>query len=142
MTQPTSVPTPERTFSLLHIIMVAGVATLVLILAIVRSMVPYDPMTDLVPVLRIVAGVLLVAAYVVMRVFRADIVPLVPGGDRRAWWRQQGTKALIIWVLAEGAAMIGTVFWFITGDLALLVGVAGVALVLLVMNRPAKLMGE
>jgi hypothetical protein len=42
---------------------------------------------------------------------------------------------LLQWVLAEGTATVGAVFWFLTGDAVLLV-VLGAAAVLLFRLRP------
>jgi hypothetical protein len=44
-----------------------------------------------------------------------------------------------VWALADGTAMAGAVFWLLTGDYVILAIVAGVALALLVMHRPAVL---
>jgi hypothetical protein len=139
MTNPTRLQGADRMFAILHTVLVAGVAMILVAFGIVRSVVTLDPMSGLVPTFRIVAVALLVGGYLVMRVLRAGIPPLGSDGDRTAWWTEYGRRALMLWVVAEGVAMAGGVFWFLTGDWVVLAGVAGVALGLMVMNRPARL---
>jgi hypothetical protein len=131
---------PDRVFPLLHKILLIGVITTVVVFGIVRTVVALTPMADLVPVLRVAALAVLVGGYLVMRIVRRAIPPLDPGGNPAAWWGEHGRRALILWVVAEGVTMVGAVFWFLTNDVVVLVGVAGVALALLVMNRPSRLM--
>jgi hypothetical protein len=50
-------------------------------------------------------------------------------------------RAMVVWAVAEGAALAGAMFWLLTGDFVILAVVTGVALVLLAANRPGALMG-
>lgn len=124
---------------LLHAMLVAGVVIIMVVLGVVRAASALDPLTSLIPYFRLAAMGVLIASYVVMRILRLRIEPRRATEDRRHWWQRHLTTALAVWALAEGAAMVGAVFWFLTGDTIILVGVAGLALTLLVMNRPGRL---
>lgn len=130
---------PDRVFTILNTMLIVGVVITLVVLAVVRSVVPFDPMGDLVPIFRAAGLCLLVAGYLLIRMVRGGIPPLRVDADRTSWWAEYGRRALTLWVLAEGIAMVGGVFWFLTGDVVLLVVVSGVALALLVMNRPGRL---
>ena len=138
MPETASRPAPDRVFAIVHAMLVVGVAVILIVLGVVRSVVALEPMSDLVPIFRLVALGVLVAGYLVMRVLRAGI-PALGSGDSSAWWTEHGRRALMLWVVAEGIAVAGAVLWLVTGDALLLVGVSGVAFALVLMNRPGRL---
>ncbi len=90
-------------------------------------------------IFRVVAALELGLAVVVAQVMKTRIARLDPSGDRDAWWMSHAGRVLIVWAMIEGSAVLGAVFWFLTGDGVILAGVSAVALALLVMNRPARL---
>jgi hypothetical protein len=69
-----------------------------------------------------------------------SIPPRQPDQDKGAWWKANGTKAGATWATAEGLAIIGGVLYFLTGDLVLLAGLGGGGLVILMLNRPGRMM--
>lgn len=141
MTQPVLLQFTRRTATLIHVAMVTGVVLIIVVFVFLRQAIELDPYRDLVLVFRIVALAELVFAAIFIRVVRHRMAPFEPGGDEVVWWRTHLGQAVIVWALAEGAALLGAIFWFLTADVALLVGVAGVALALLVLNHPRALLG-
>ena len=121
--------------------MVTGVGLMVVVFQFLRQVIDQEPYQDLVLVFRIVALAELVIAVILIRMVRRRMEPFALGGDEVAWWRAHMAQAIIVWALAEGAVLLGAIFWLLTGDLVLLAGVAAVALALLVMNHPRALMG-
>lgn len=131
----------ERTARIVHAGIVGGVAIMILVIAALRTTLSLDPFDQLTTVFRVVAvGVLLVSVFV-MRAVRSSVEPVAPRGDRDAWWRANMARAMVVWAVAEGAALAGAMFWLLTGDFVILVVVTGVSLALLAANRPGALMG-
>ncbi|NIN11488.1 MAG: hypothetical protein GTN62_08280 [Gemmatimonadales bacterium] len=141
MTQPVLLQFTRRTATLIHGAMVTGVVLIIVVFVFLRQAIEQEPYRDLVLVFRIVALAELVFAAILIRVVRHRMAPFEPAGDEAEWWRAHLAQAVIIWALAEGAALLGAILWFLTADVALLVGVAGVALALLVLNHPRALLG-
>jgi hypothetical protein len=84
-------------------------------------------------------GLMLTTGIVVFKI-RARLPIHQRDDDPDAWWAAHGMRVLVLWVLvlwvlAEGTATIGAVFWFLTGDVAMLI-VFGFSAVLLVRLRP------
>jgi hypothetical protein len=127
----------RRAAGFVHAAMVAGVVMIVVVFAIVRTLAPPEPLLELVWILRFIAAANLVGVMVLARMFRAQATPRSRGDDGDAWWRTNGLQLFVVWALAEGAALVGAVFWFLTGDMPILIGVSAVSLVILVANRPA-----
>ena len=121
--------------------MVAGVVAIALAFGFVREVAPPDPL-NIVLVLRLVAFAEVVGMLVLWRVLRGGMQPLRGGRDEDAWWQVNGPRAFVVWALAEGSATVGAVFWYLTGDALILVGVLGVSLLVLVVNRPGVLVGH
>ena len=48
------------------------------------------------------------------------LVPPPPGSSRDDWWRANLGKAILIWVLVEGPAILGTIVYLITRDFRVL----------------------
>ena len=139
MNQPVLQASPYRAAQVVHFGLVLGVVMIVLIFAVVRPALALEQMGELTTVFRIVAVLLLFVTVVVMRLVKGQIEPIRSRDDRDAWWQATLPKAIVVWALADGAAMAGSVFWLLTGDYVILAVVTGVSLALLVMHRPAVL---
>jgi len=72
---------------------------------------------------------------------RNRIEPLPPDESEEAWWQAYLSPCLVIWGLGESLAIIGGVFFLLTGDWMML-GVAGGGLVLLFLANPTRLMSD
>lgn len=140
MTQPVLQPSPYRAAQVVHFGMVLGVVIIVLVFTVMRPALAVERMGELTTVFRIVALLALFLTVIVMRLVKAQIEPIRSRDDRDAWWQAVLPKAIVVWALADGAAMLGAVFWLLTGDYLILAVVTGVALAMLVLHRPAVLM--
>lgn len=137
MSQPVLQVSPYRVAQTAHLGLVLGVVIIVLTFAIARPTLGEEPTAELTTAFRIASVALMFVTVVAMRLVRARIEPIRSRDDRDAWWQVNLPKAIIVWALADGAAMVGSVFWLLTGDYVILAVVTGVALALLVMHRPA-----
>lgn len=126
----------ERVPRLVHLALVLCLLMLVGTVALIRRFVPVDPSPTLLPILRIVAVVQLMVAAVVTARLRGRIVRRRRDEQPDVWWFGNLGRVVAVWSLAEGAGMTGAVFWYLTGDLPLLVGVTGVAMLLLLRMGP------
>jgi hypothetical protein len=131
----------RRVAQIVHTAMVGGVVAIALAFGFVREVAPAEPLS-IVWVLRLVAFAEVVGVLVIWRVLRAGMQPLRSHGDEDAWWQVNGPRALVIWALADGSATVGAVFWYLTGDASILLGVLGVSLLVLLVNRPGTLVGD
>jgi hypothetical protein len=122
--------------------LVFAVALMVLVIAALRPAFGFDPMHQLTLAFRVAAAGVLLMSVIAMRIVRGGMEPAGRSDDSDAWWRANFPRAVVVWALAEGSALAGAVFWVVTGDFAILAGVTGVSLGLLVWNRPAVLMGS
>ena len=125
----------------IHTAMVAGVVMIVSTFGLLRQVSQLHPLDQLLWILRLIALVNVVGVVLLVRVFRSQLSPLADAGDEDTWWRVHAMPVLFIWALAEGASVLGAVFWFLTGDPLILVGVSAFCLAVLVTNRPARLVG-
>lgn len=139
MSQPVLQASPYRAAQLVHFGLVLGIVMIVLVFTLVRPALGLARMDELTTVFRLVAILLLFVTVVVMRLARSRIEPIRSRDERDAWWQANLAKTIVVWALADGAAMLGAVFWLLTGDYVILSVVTGVALALLVMHRPAVL---
>lgn len=124
---------------LIHTAMVFGVVTIVGMFAILRQVSQPEPLSQLVWILRLIAFANVVGVVLLVRVFRTQLGPLQAVESEDAWWRVFAMPVLFIWALAEGASVLGAVFWLLTGDLLILIGVSAVSMMVLVVNRPTRL---
>ncbi|MBI1967690.1 MAG: hypothetical protein HYS40_06850 [Gemmatimonadetes bacterium] len=137
-------PPPELQASprILHTALFAGALFITPMTAALRWVAPIvhvGPPTAL--VLRFIAIATLMAQAVVVRIVRNRIAPLELGGSEDAWWNAYLTSCLVIWGLGESLALLGSVFYFMTGDW-LMLGVAGGGLLLLFLANPTRLMRD
>ena len=131
----------DRLARLIHVALLASMLAIGAIFVAMRMMVPMGP-TDVPRYIFWVVGVAVTAGHLmVMRVIRGRIPEYKRSMDRADWWRVAFPPAVLIWALAVGMALIGTVLWFVTGDAALLFVVAA-GLIALLWNRPGSLAGE
>ena len=123
---------------------VAVGATLTLItLAVLGSIDLGFPRPELpTTVVRVAGLVLLISGFTVAGMLSGSIPPRQADQDDGAWWKANFMRAAVTWVIAEGLAIFGGVLYFLTGDLVLLAGLGGGGLVVLVLNRPGRMMEE
>jgi len=129
----------RQSAQIIHTAMVAGVVMIVAVFAVVRQVSQPEPLAELLWILRLIALANVVGVMVLARIFRSQLSPLTAAENEDAWWRANSVPVLVMWALAEGAALVGAVFWLLTGDMPILIGVSAVSLLVLVANRPAAL---
>jgi len=129
----------RHTARIIHAAMTAGVVVIVVTFGVVRQVAPPEPLDELVWVFRLIALVNVIVVIVMARMLRSQLGPLERGEHEDAWWRAYGVPIVLVWALAEGAATVGAVFWLLTGDMPMLVGVSAVSLAVLVANRPTRI---
>jgi hypothetical protein len=105
----------ERSARIVHAGMLGGVAIMILVITALRTTLSLDPFDQLTTVFRGVAVGVLVLAVFVMRTVRSSMELIEPRGDRDAWWRANMARAMVVWAVAEGAALAGAMFWLLTG---------------------------
>lgn len=137
MTQSNQPVMSQRLARVLHSALVGSVVVLTAMFAFVRSVVGVVLEGGPVDAIRYVGlGLLLVAGIVIFKL-RARIPAYHPEQAPDAWWAANGQRVLLPWMVAEGTATVGGVFWFLTGDIVPLV-VLGAAALLLVRLRPSE----
>ncbi len=136
LNQTTGQPMSRRTARVLHAALLAGVFMISIALTIARTAVDINLEGAAASAVRYAGLSLLLATGIVIFKIRARLPIHQRDDDPDAWWAAHGMRVLVLWVLAEGAATMGAVFWFLTGDAAMLV-VLGVSAVLLLRLRPS-----
>jgi hypothetical protein len=131
---------PERQADpgIIHTALLAGALFVAPLAVVLRLVFPVVDIPNAIPGLRVTALGLLVAVAIVVRVLRARIQPLAPDGDENAWWNAHLVSALAMWAAGEGVAILGSVFFFLDGDLVMLVVIGG-GLLLLLWSHPGRL---
>ena len=125
----------RRTARVLHAALFGGVFMISIALTIARTAVDMELVGAAATAIRYVGLGLLLATGIVIFKIRARLPIHQRDNDPDAWWAAHGMRVLVLWVLAEGTATMGAVFWFLTGDVAMLV-VLGVSVLLLLRLRP------
>lgn len=130
-------PISQRVAKVVHAGLMGGVFLFVGVLAAMRQAVDVSLPADVAEIIRYVGlGQLFVIGILVGKLRRR--IPLLQGGEAPAlWWAANGSRVVITWATAEGTAIIGGVFWLLTGDPVMLV-VSLAAAVLLFRLRPAS----
>ncbi len=139
MSQPPQ-PLSTRTASILHGALVVSALAIIGLVWVFRGGVPIA----LVPKARVIlsyvaygdAGVLLALTAAIRR--RVSLLERDP--DPEAWWRVNGPKILLLWILGEAGCVLGAVFWLLTDSQLVLLALAGVGLLVLAVHRPSKLL--
>jgi FtsH-binding integral membrane protein len=127
--------------SLVYWALTGGAFVTVAVLAVVASAGIVAPIPNLpVSVIRIVCFVLLVAGFAVTGMFSGSVSPRQAGQDESGWWEANSNKAVLTWALAEATASVGAVLHMFTGDLIPLVALGGGGLLILLLNRPQRMM--
>ena len=121
----------RRTARVLHAALFGGVLMISIALTIARNAVDINLEGAAASAVRYAGLSLLLATGIVIFKIRARLPIYQRDDDPDAWWAAHGMRVLLLWVLAEGAATMGGVFWFLTGDVAMLVVLAASALLLL-----------
>ena len=136
MSQPNQLAMSHQLAKVLHTALLGGVFVIAVVFAFVRTLVDVELEGSALTAIRYAGlGLLLVAGIVIFK-RRARIPIYQPDQERDAWWAAHGQLVLSQWMLAEGTATVGAVFWFLTGDVAVLVVLAAAA-VLLFRLRPS-----
>lgn len=133
---------PQASPRIVHTALFAGALFMTPFTAFLRWIYPAIDLEDrTVLALRFVAIALLIAQAVVVRVVRNRIEALLPEESEEAWWSAYLSPCLVIWGLGVSLAIVGSGFFFLTGDWMVL-GVAGGGLVLLFLSNPTRLMSD
>jgi hypothetical protein len=90
--------------------------------------------------IRIFGLVLLVSGFLAIGMLSGGIPPRSPDADPLVWWKANSVRAVSTWAAAEGMAIAGGVFWLLSGDVILYGCLVGGGLVLLLLNRPQRMM--
>ncbi|HEX9580469.1 MAG TPA: hypothetical protein VF970_05120 [Gemmatimonadales bacterium] len=138
MNQPGARSPAERAYGVVHTGLVAGVVIFGL-LAVLLAQRSAPPLVGLRLPLR-VAGLLELAFLIVAgTLVRRTVVPPARGADRHAWWMTTGPRVILLWALAEGTALLGCVFWYLSRDPVLFAALTGVGLAVLVWSGPGRM---
>ena len=134
----------EPSHNIALLVYLAGVAGAVLgvgALTVVGARGVVSPIDDL-PLLplRIIGMVLMVLGFLAVGVLSGGIPPRQPDANPSEWWAANSSRAVITWATAEGLAILGGVFWLLSGDMILYLCLVGGGLVLLFLNRPQRMM--
>lgn len=134
---------PERQANpgIIHTALFVGALFVAPVAVGVRLVSPIVDLPGATPGLRVAAALLIVTLAVLVRVLRSRIQPLSPDGDENAWWNAHLPSALAIWSAGEGAVLLGSVFFFLSGDIVMLALIAA-GLLLLLLSRPSRLMAS
>lgn len=126
---------------LIYLAVWAGAVVCILALTVVGilSAMPLMPNPPL-RTLRVIGLALLVAGFIGVGMLSGGILPCRADDDEMKWWRANSVRAVTTWAAAEGIAVLGAVFWLLTGDMVLYAGFVGGGLVLLMLNRPGRMM--
>jgi hypothetical protein len=124
---------------ILHTALFAGALFMAPLVVGLRLVLPLIDLPAAIMTLRVAAVVVMVAQALVVGWRRDRITPLTQGDDENAWWNAHLVSALLIWGLGEAVAALGSVFFFITGDVLMLAMIGG-GLFLLFLSRPSRLM--
>jgi len=119
------------------VLTVSAIAIVAVFVAVARTFPPSAP--ELTTVLRVAGALEFLTVVVVMKLLTGQIEPLGAGGDVALWWATHGPRALVVWALAEGTVVVGSAFWFLARDLALLIPLAGFGIGALLWMRPGRL---
>jgi hypothetical protein len=139
MAAPPPVPELQASPRIIHTALFAGALFMAPVSVLVRLLVPVVEMPEARTGLRIAAVMATVTLGVVVRVLWHRITPLAEGGDENTWWNAHLVPALAIWAVGEGGAFLGSVFFFLDGDVLMLAMIGG-GLLLLLRSRPGRLM--
>jgi len=118
-----------------------GAVMSLVVLAVIGVTAVNQPIVDLPStVMRVVGLVLLVVGFTATGLFSGGIPRRQSSETEAAWWKANGGKAVATWACAEGLAVVGGVLFVLLGDLVLLAGLGGGGLVILMLNRPGRMM--
>ncbi len=140
---PASAPvSPGISARIIHGCLVLGVMLFWLVawFAAARTALPVDALPDrrvLYLALALVsAGLFGGAAFTAGR-----LQPPMRGASQDDWWRANLGKAIVIWALVEGPAILGTVAYLLTRDFRVLLATF-IGLLLFAAYRPSRLVGR
>ncbi len=90
---------------------------------------------------RIVGLALLIVGFTVGGMMSGGIKPKSADEDATTWWQTNSQKAVLVWMIGEGLAVIAGVSWILVADMLLLVALSVGGLMLLFLNRPQRMIG-
>lgn len=127
--------------AVVYLAVVAGATMVVIALTVVGFLGIVSPLSGLPHLpLRVGGLMLLVLGFLVTGMLSGGIPPCRADHDESEWWRANSARAVITWAAAESLAILGGVFWLLTGDLILYVCLVAGGLGLLFVNRPQRMM--
>lgn len=133
-------PAPRALAALVHLVLLASVLIMAGTAWFLRAsgtMGPAAPDDRAVSV-RLVAlgtGLVVLALGIVIRGRLGEST----AADAETWWRFNFPRALLVWALADSAAMVGIVAFIISGDLFTLALLGGTGLGLLLLSAPGRI---
>lgn len=140
-TRPAAPQLDARTAAIVHVALLGAILSTGIVLGSIRSLISFASPDEAVQLIRLTGGGMLVASLVLVRLVRSAVKCRQQGQDPNYWWATNGGRVLLIWAVADGVAMCGTVFWFLTGDPALL-ALAVFGSLLLMLHRPGRLIDD
>jgi len=127
--------------ALLHLVIVVGAIVTVAILAMLSTTGIVEPIPEIpLTVVRAAGLVLLVSGFTVAGMLSGRIPPRQTDQDELAWWQANAQKAVVTWAAGEGLAVVGGVLFLLTADVVVLAGLGGGGLLIILLNRPARMM--
>jgi hypothetical protein len=133
-------PAQRRVATIVHAALTLGVITFGVIAIVLLPSTGAPLASDAAQLFRVVAIVLAGGGLMAVNVLRQRIRPPGPQAGAAEWTAAFG-RAIVVWGVAEGVALVGTVFWLVVHDAVVLLPV-GVGLVLLVWTRPSVLLEQ
>jgi hypothetical protein len=132
-----SAATDTNTVRLIHLSLILGVLLFLAVALFVRTG-PAAVTDPRLPLLLVVVGVPML---ILAQVLSSRIAPRRTGEPSVVWWQANLTRAIVVWSLVEGAALLGIVGFWLTGNrLPLALTAAGI--VLFVVSAPGRLAAD
>lgn len=133
-------PAPRALATLVHLVLLASVLTMGGTAWFLRASgtmghAAPDDQAWLVRLVALAAGLVVLALGITIRGRLGESA----GSDSGTWWRSNFPRALLVWALADSAAMIGIVAFITSGDLLTLALLGGTGLGLLLLSAPGRL---
>jgi hypothetical protein len=130
---------PRLQLRIIHVALLLSAITITAIIWMIRRMPnaapPPSEATHLILYVGLAVGALALALAVL--VWR-NIPAFAPPTDPAAWARAAVPRMVVAWAMLEGAAVVGGVTYFVTGNAVACGGLSGLAIVALVFHSPGK----
>lgn len=132
---PTSAGSAVPNVRLIHLSMPLGVLLFLGVALFVRASEPAPAGASPLPMIALAAGA---PALLLALLLRSRLPSRASSTPEPAWWEANLGRVMVIWAMLEGAALLGVVAYFITGETPPL-AVTAAALVLFAMVAPGRL---